>query len=237
MSDNNPLFPALLAASPAPKGTEPKVDEKSPEKVPEKEPERPNELAMLKRQADVLGVPYSNNIGAETLAKKIKDAMSDETRTTVPDSKTRSEQEEEDEEPPEQAPRPERPMTKQEKARQLREEYMKLVRVRITNMDPKKADLKGEVLTVSNNFLGKVSKFVPYGEFCGEDGYHVPYILYLFMKERKFSQVKTDLKSGVPRALDVAEFSIELLPQHTEKSLKKLAMKQAAASGTTEAGE
>lgn len=230
MSDNNPLFPALPAASPAPQGTEPKVAEKSPEKVPEKEPDRPNELAMLKRQADVLGIPYSNNIGAETLHKKIKDAMTEET-------KTRSEQGEEDEEPPEQAPRPERPVTKQEKARQLREEYMKLVRVRITNMDPKKADLKGEVLTVSNNFLGKVSKFVPYGEFCGEDGYHVPYILYLFMKERKFSQVKTDPKSGVPRALDVAEFSIEVLPQHTEKSLKKLAMKQAAASGTTEAGE
>ena len=111
---------------------------------------------------------------------------------------------------------------------------MALVRVRIQNLDPKKANLPGEILTVANEYLGTVRKFIPYGE-ATDDGYHVPVCLLNQLKERTFVQIKTvKNKNGrgtVTQTADVREFAIEVLPPLTPDELAKLASAQAAAAG------
>lgn len=197
---------------------------------PESTEQTPDELKLLKQRADLMGVPYSNNIGIDTLKQKIKEHQEKKDREEFnPDS----EEPATDEQVVKNLPSSTVKMTAQEARKQYRDENLKLVRLRITNMNPSKAQLKGEILTVANSVLGKVSKYIPYGDECGEDGYHVPNILYQFMKERKFAQIKTN-KRGYPTATDVNEFALEVLPPLTQKQLNSLKLKQAAASGATE---
>jgi len=109
---------------------------------------------------------------------------------------------------------------------------MKLVRLRIQNLDPKKKDLPGEIFTVANEYLGTVKKFVPYGEVT-EEGYHVPYCIYRMMDARKFLNIRTvkDRRTGIERVESTwaKEFALEVLPQLTAKELAELANAQKAA--------
>lgn len=114
----------------------------------------------------------------------------------------------------------------------MREEQTKLVRIRIQNLDPKKKDLQGEIITVANEYLGTIKKFVPYGEVTDE-GYHVPYCIYEFLKSKRFLNIRTT-RDRVTKQIKVEhsmtlEYSIELLPQLTKEDLNRLAASQAAA--------
>lgn len=190
----------------------------------------PDEMTMLKQRATMMGIPFSNNIGIETLRQKIADKMSS---TSNPPSDDISEI------PSTDVPSlndPANPTPKKETLRQrLTRENMRLVRLRITNMDPKKKDLPGEIFTVANNFLGTVSKFIPYGEIT-EDGYHVPYILYKNLKTRKFLNIRTfkDKKNGNVIKVEqnwALEFALEVLPPLTKDELARLGTAQLAAGG------
>lgn len=114
----------------------------------------------------------------------------------------------------------------------LYNEQMKLVRLQITNLDPKKADLQGELLAVGNKFIGTVKMFVPYGEIT-DDGWHVPYIIYKELERRKFLSIRTtkDRRTGQVKVLKswAKEFSLTILPPLSENELKRLAIAQAAA--------
>lgn len=128
------------------------------------------------------------------------------------------------------------PQTKKQKTQSLRQQIyakqMRLVRLRITNMDPKKSNLPGEILTVANEYLGTVRKFIPYGEQT-DDGFHVPFCLYNLMRKRKFLHITTkkDKRTGTDNAdaRYVNEFALEVLPPLTADELAKLANAQAAA--------
>jgi hypothetical protein len=129
-----------------------------------------------------------------------------------------------------------RKLTKQELFNATREQLIrdetKLIRVRITNMDPKKKDLHGEIFTVGNKFIGTIKKFVPYGE-ATDGGYHLPKILVDELRARQFQDIRTtkDKRTGVPTVTSrwVREFSIEVLPPLTQEELTNLAISQAAA--------
>jgi hypothetical protein len=114
----------------------------------------------------------------------------------------------------------------------LYNEQMKLVRLQITNLDPKKADLHGELLAVGNKFIGTVKMFVPYGEVT-DDGWHVPYIIYKELERRKFLSIRTtkDRRTGQVKVSKswAKEFSLTILPPLSEGELKRLATAQAAA--------
>lgn len=114
----------------------------------------------------------------------------------------------------------------------LHDEEMKLVRVRIACLDPKKKDLQGEILTVANEYLGTVRKFVPYGD-ATDDGFHIPMCIYRFMEARKFQNIRTvkDRRTGQIR-VDSSwqkEYALEVLPQLTEDEINRLALAQTAA--------
>lgn len=189
--------------------------------------EQPDQLTMLKQRARMMGIPFSNNISIETLKAKIEAKMSGE---PDPIQKTDSLEEENLLQDPANVP------VKTETLRQrLHRENMRLIRLRIVNLDPKKKDLPGEIFTVANEVLGTVRKYVPFGEVT-EDGYHVPYWIYKVMKSRKFLNIRTfkDRKNNNQIRVEQSwapEFALEVLPPLTQAEITKLAVAQAAAGG------
>lgn len=138
-------------------------------------------------------------------------------------------------------PEPERKLNKAEAAAALRSkihaESMALIRCRITNLDPKKKDLQGEIFTVANEILGTIRKYIPYGD-ATEQGYHIEKVLFDQLEDRKFQQIRTikDARTGTtrPETRWVKEFSLEVLPQLTQEELNRLATAQAAAGSMEE---
>jgi hypothetical protein len=207
---------------------EPVVDEDEVDEAP-----KMDELSFLKNRANMMGILYSNNIGIDALRDKINAKLAGEVpkADTVAEANATS-----------AALQGELRVDKENpgKAVSLRQrlmnENMRLIRLRITNLDPKKKDLPGEILTVANEYIGTVSKFVPFGEVT-DGGYHVPYVIYKRMTKRKFLNIKT--RKGKNGQQDVVEhswaqeFALEVLPQLDETQLAKLAASQAAAAGVS----
>lgn len=173
------------------------------------------ELEVLKARADTLGITYKSNIGLETLRERVRQKMEGETDEGYGGAPSGS--------------------TKKETEQQVRErvtaEAMALIRVRIANMNPAKADLEGEFITVANKFVGTVTKLIPFGK-ATNNGYHIPKILYDDLISRQFQQVTLKKNN---RGLEevqtnlVQEYNIQILPPMTAEELQELALKQQAA--------
>lgn len=118
---------------------------------------------------------------------------------------------------------------------EARREATKLVRINVTCMNPLKTEWDGEIITVGNNLVGTVSKYVP---FNTTEGWHVPNIIYLMLKERQFQQFSAKkVKSGQPTSRVtklVREFAIEVLDPLTEQELQELKQRQLMAKGQAE---
>lgn len=188
-----------------------------------------SELDMLKHRANLLGVNYSNNIGAETLRERIRAKMEElenkNDQATTPAALPTVANPLNDE--------TEAPVKRMTIRQMLHKEQMKLVRLRITNLDPKKKDLPGEILAVANEYIGTVRKYIPYGEVT-ESGYHVPYCLYKQLEARKFLNIRTRKGANGQIIVEqgwVKEFALEVLPPLTQKEITRLAMTQAASAG------
>ena len=197
--------------------------------APEDQAQQPSELDMLKSRAKLMGITFSNNIGLDALKTKIeehKQASEAKTQTQVPDQTN--------EQQPEVQTENQNKKAKTISLRShLQKEKMKLVRLRITNLDPKKKDLPGEILTIGNEYLGTVRKFVPFGE-ATDNGYHVPYCLYEMMRDRKFLSIKTRKGPKGQTIVEqqmVREFALEILPPLTEAELARLSAAQLSAGG------
>ena len=184
----------------------------------------PTRKQMLMQKARIMGISFSNNISEEALAEKINAKLNNE---APPKDETTS-----DLNPLAGDKAGAVPAAKKTLRQRIVDEEMALVRVRVTNMDPKKKDLRGEIMTVANDYLGTVRKFVPFGEDTDE-GYHIPKCILTMMQERRFLQIREvrDRKTGIvrPETAWVREFGIEILPPLTEQELKQLATAQIAA--------
>ena len=116
-----------------------------------------DELAMLKQRARMMGITFSNNIGVDALKEKIaarilENEQGQPTQEAAPMPVPAA---------PQVDPVTAQPVavshapTKQKTLRNyLLEKEMKLVRLRITNLDPKKKAIPGEFITVANEYLG-----------------------------------------------------------------------------------
>ena len=187
-----------------------------------------DELTLLKERAKQMGISFSNNISLETLRKRIADKMEGkdepEVNPLAGDSEIAA-----------ITSAPQKLDAKQNALalrKLMQREQMKMVRVRITNMDPKKKDLPGEIWTVSNEYLGNVRKMIPYGEQT-DDGFHIPYCLFRLLQSKRFLHIRTvkDRVTGLERQESqwVKEFSLDVLPDLTKEELARLAAAQAAA--------
>ena len=170
-----------------------------------------SELAQLKLQAQRMGIPFSPNIGLDTLRERIRTALSTPTEAPVKESKM--------------------VMTATQIRQQHLAEATKLIRVRVTCHNPMKKEWRGEVFTFANSIVGTIKKFVPYNTEGDEVGYHVPHCIYQLMKEKKYqSFVTKKLANGDPVRVPKLsqEFTLEVLPQLTQEELNKLAADQRA---------
>ena len=109
---------------------------------------------------------------------------------------------------------------------------MRLIRLRITCLNPNKKDIPGEIITVANKYMGTVRKYVPFGEKT-DNGYHVPYCIYKFLKAKKFLSIRSYRDRMTNRMVQehrlVPEFALEVMTPLTDKELADLAKAQLAA--------
>ncbi|MBL4703241.1 MAG: hypothetical protein JKY54_01890 [Flavobacteriales bacterium] len=171
------------------------------------------QLDALKAKATTLGLTFSGNIGIAKLREKI-DAHQN---------------------PPE-APKAEKPKMSAVQLLAARRSAMikectKLIRVRISCMNPSKADLEGEIFTVGNKLVGTIRRMVPFGEKT-DGGTHVENIILNQMETRMFQQIKTKVVDGQIKVSTrmVPEFNIQRMPSLTQAELTELGNKQDAAS-------
>lgn len=174
------------------------------------------ERRALRAELLKLGINSSPNASVHTLRAKLAQAQS-QSDPKVEESSSAA---------PSPTPLPSR-ASALEKAKK---DALKLVRLRIQNVNPAKADLHGEIFTFANEVIGKVSKYVPYDE-AGES-YHVPNCIYKMLKSKKFLNVKTYTDKVTGKLIIdkswIDEFALEELPPLTPQELKDLALKQKA---------
>ncbi len=198
-----------------------------------------DEMAMLKAQAKTMGLRISPKIGLNSLRKKIKAALSDESSEVGNDEPDEgfgaaTVTKHVDKNPEDYTVAELKKMTTKKReitirARQKKKE-MALIRCRVANLDPSKNDLHGDFHTVITPYLGAVQKYIPYDE-ASENGYHIPRILLTHLRSRKFLQKRKIKRNGREEIETkyVSEFNIEELPPLTQEELDELRVNQEAA--------
>lgn len=185
-----------------------------------------DEMQALKERARILGITFGNNISLEGLRKRVNDKING-----LPD--------EPEEKPAVAAVQSAEPVVREktaaEKEAELRDALVKeslaLIRCKIYNLNPDKRDLKGEIITVANRYIGKVSKFIPFGEET-ENGYHIPKVLFDDLSARQYQDIRTREENGktiITRRM-APEFNLVVLPALTAEELAELALKQETAA-------
>lgn len=175
---------------------------------------------LVREQGKILGVKFAPNASLETMVEELKAARALILDAPAPVAA------------PEDTVSPE--ATAYLEMKELRLDLMKLVRIKISCLNPAKTDLPGEILTIHNDVVGTVKKFIPYNE-AGE-AYHVPNILLKMLQRKQFLQIKEPPKGSRAPATKrlVREYSIEILDQLTERELGDLRKAQNAAASSSE---
>ncbi|ESX17533.1 hypothetical protein X766_15860 [Mesorhizobium sp. LSJC255A00] len=192
-------------------------------------------MDVLKQRAALMGIKHSNNISVAALKAKIEAKLAgEEEAASADESQDEAPAAEQDAATASAATGPKIAPKKVQTLREfMHEREMKLIRLRITNLDPKKASLPGEIFTFANEVLGGVRKYVPYGEVT-DNGYHVPFCIYKQLRDREFLSIKIRKGNNGREVVEtswVREFALEILPPLTEVELARLAASQAAAGG------
>jgi hypothetical protein len=165
------------------------------------------ELETLKTLADDLGVKYHPSIGLEKLKEKVAEASTAE-------------------------PEVEEAAPAKKSLAEIKKEQLKLVRCRISCMNPVKSEWQGEMFTVGNRLIGTQTKYVPF-----ETEWHVPQVIFDFIKNKKYQHfytVKDSHGRKIRKGKQANEFVVEELKPLTEQELKDLAQRQAMANGTAD---
>ena len=180
--------------------------------------ELPSELEILKKRATTLNIKFHPSIGVDTLRAKVTAALE-----AGPDAKAPSTIA-----APVNVIKPIESIDARNK--RLRTESAKLIRVRVTCMNPNKKEWEGEVFTVSNSVVGTFKKFV---QFDADEGWHIPTIIYKHLKERQcqvFTTVKGPRGNKIRKGKLIKEFAIEVMDPLTGEELDALAQRQAMAN-------
>lgn len=201
-----------------------------------------DELTTLKKRATTLGIQFHPAIGLDKLREKVaiklrgttEEEVLEKMNTQIGSVATDSHKEYSLEELLKGYIESQNNLTEAQSKNAAIKEANKLVRIRLTCMNPTKRDFPGEIITVSNSVVGTLKKFIP---FNSSEGYHVPAMMLQALKERQ-CQIWVNGKdvrgTQTKKAVLVPEFAIEILPNLTEAELKDLAQRQAIVAGTTE---
>lgn len=175
--------------------------------TPDSEMNATDELALLKNRADLMGIKYHPSISLDTLRERVNSALNKP--QVISDT----------------------PVTAQETEAQKRAnqiaEFTRLIRVRITCMDPNKKNWPGEYFTVSNGVIGTIKRFVPYNN---TEGWHIEKIIYdhlVNVRRMEFKEYPGPRGRKIKRPIQVPAFAIEVLDPLTPEQIQELARKQA----------
>lgn len=163
------------------------------------------ELDSLKQLAENKGIKFHPSISVEKLKEKIEafDAGLEQ----------------------ENEPKATKAKSKMQRREELRKEKMKLVRCRITCMNPHKREWQGEWFSAGNAVLGFHTKYVLF-----DHEYHLTQMMVDILKTKVFRQTKDvpDGKGGKYRKnFFPKEYNIEILDPLTKEELEALAADQA----------
>lgn len=171
-----------------------------------------DEMEALKTRADLLGVKYHPSISLDKLREKVAAKVSD-----VPETEVVA------------VPVVEAEETVTQRRGRKKREANELIRIRVTCMNPAKAEWDGEIFTAGNSVVGSFSKFIPFNG--ADDGWHVPRIIYNQLVQRQcqvFTTVRDARGNSSRKGKLIKEFAIEVMPELTLEELKELAARQAA---------
>jgi hypothetical protein len=185
-----------------------------------------DELTSLKARADMLGLKYHPSISLEKLRAKVNDFVTSTGPVDDADDEALADAQPSKHAAPSLVSVQE---TEGRKRLRLKKDAHRLVRIRVTCMNPAKKEWPGEIFTTGNAVIGSVKKYVP---FNIEDGWYVPNVIYQMINDRKCQIfVNSKSKGGVQVRSGklIKEFSVEVLPDLTEEELKDLAQRQAMA--------
>lgn len=168
-----------------------------------------SELDLLKLRAKQLGIEFHHAIGAVKLSKMIEAELNPTTEAPTGQNV---------------------PMATRTSKNKMRVAQSKsanrLVRIRVSNLNPAKKEWPGEVYTVANSVVGSIRKYVP---FNNDRGWHVPQMMLNMMQEKEcqiFFTEKT-ARGDIRKGKIIKELAIEIMEPLTAPELKDLADQQA----------
>jgi hypothetical protein len=185
----------------------------------------------LLKEAEALGLEIHHRANEETILNKIN-AEQARRYKEMAEAKSSSDVAEA---PEEAEATPKLPKTKvraktgaqfaQEQFNERKQNARRLVRVRITCMNPDKRKLQGDYFSVGSANMGTIKRFVLFNK-----PWHVESAILKEIRNKKFSTYVDvpDGQGGTRRKSQlVAEYGVEILPGLTEKELADLAREQA----------
>lgn len=202
----------------------------------------PDELELLRSRADKLGIEYHHRAGVDKLKGLINAKLSGESKPEPKEESVSAENEKPTKDLSKWLSQPIKKggatgrailETEKQRKQRLRQEAVRLVRVNVAQMNPNKRDWEGEIFSVGNSVVGTHKKYVQFNT-----PWHVPYIIYLHMKERMcqiFVNGRDDKGNKIRVPKMIKELNVELLDDLKPHELKELAVKQAARKGTAQA--
>lgn len=220
--------PVPVAPEPAPVKPAPAPVVEAPEPVEDEIPDTDfdNKLTIMRGRADIMGIAYKPEHSADYIEALIDMKLASD--QTAPSAAA----------PVVQASAPltggDRP-TKSLRQHVI-DENMKLVRIRLTNMDQKDQSLNGDIFTVSNEYLGDVKRFVPYQDKFYTNGYHVEACILKQLQDKKYLRISVTQNSQKQEVIEsswVKKFAIEILPPLTEAEIERLRITQLQSGSTS----
>lgn len=168
-----------------------------------------SERDALKARADMMGLQYAGNISTDKLRDLVNSTL-EKGEESVTDTAAKAGL----------------------SIGKIRDNATQLVRIRLTCHNPNKINLPGEVFTIANQVIGKVSRYVPFGAEFYNDGWHVERCIVDMLKAKTYSAkrvepLKSNNKMHITRLVQAPEFTITELPPLTEAEIAALAKRQA----------
>jgi len=184
------------------------------------------ELKSLKAKADLMGLTYHPSIGLGKLKKKVTDKLEGNVPEKPPESLVEDFPVSSDTFASPDTYTRKRETVAARKSR-LRKKASRLVRFRLTCMNPAKKGYPSEVFTVSNSIVGTFRRAIPYHA----PSWHCERMMLDMLKNKEyldFYEVKGSKGRMVKKSRMVKEFAIEELPPLNQKEINEIKERQAS---------
>lgn len=161
----------------------------------------PDEASELRSRLDLMGITYRANATVESLRSTLDKALAEQKPKVV--------------------------ASQASVEAQMRKDLSKLIRVRVTCMNPNKKNVPGEYVSFMNGVMRRpITKYVPFNALP----FHLPACIVNTIKGRVFVESRQEGRGVNLRniLIEKKEFAIEILDPLTPEELKALAQDQKA---------